>query len=235
VNKLEENKRIKAIILGYNRIVKGIDADARDPIVQRAYGGIVRAGKGGLVESIAKQLVEIAWLRLDRPIDQLRINPKPRAVELLLKRSYLKKVSDKIRNFIFKNIKQYKYLIKTDVHVYNGSNFVLAIECKAYAENAMIKRILVDFTFLKKTFPKLHCVLLQLESQLGGDYSKTNNGYGSPSTRTLLSYFDLDLHVQTLLQGERRIDQPIHGPGFFKPLIEERLYETVDLFEKLLK
>ncbi len=30
----------------------------------RAYGGIIRAGKGLLVESIAKSLVEIGWKEL---------------------------------------------------------------------------------------------------------------------------------------------------------------------------
>lgn len=59
---------------------------------------------------------------------------------------------------------------KTDVHLYIDGKFVMAIECKAYTENAMMKRILVDFTLLKEVYPNLDCVLLQLESQLGGDY-----------------------------------------------------------------
>jgi len=52
---------------------------------------------------------------------------------------------------------------------------IMGIECKAYTENAMLKRILVDFTLLKSIVPKANCVLLQLESQLTGDYSKPMN------------------------------------------------------------
>jgi hypothetical protein len=93
--------------------------------------------------------------------------------------------------------------------------FKLAVECKAYTENAMLKRILVDFTLLKQVYPNLKFILLQLESQLGGDYSSGKIiKYGSPSTHTLLSYFDIDLNIITLLEGERKVDQPIHSHNF---------------------
>lgn len=35
----------------------------------------------------------------------------------------------------------------------------------------MLKRILVDFTLFKQVHPNLKCVLIQVESQLCGDYS----------------------------------------------------------------
>jgi hypothetical protein len=60
--------------------------------------------------------------------------------------------------------------LKTDVHVQVDGKFKIAIECKAYTENAMLKRILVDFTLFKQVYPDLAFVLFQLESQLGGDY-----------------------------------------------------------------
>ena len=52
--------KLNTIIAAYDKLVKGIDDQAamsRD----RAYGGIIRAGKGKLVESIATHLVQIAW------------------------------------------------------------------------------------------------------------------------------------------------------------------------------
>lgn len=63
------------------------------------------------------------------------------------------------------------------------------------------------------------CYLFQLESQLGGDYyALTNPVYGSRSTRTIQSYFKCDLKIVTLLEGERKIEKPIHKLGHFKPL-----------------
>jgi len=53
-------KLVQEIISGYEHLVKGIDREAKI-IEGRAYGGIIRAGKGKLVESITKQIVLIAW------------------------------------------------------------------------------------------------------------------------------------------------------------------------------
>jgi hypothetical protein len=114
--------------------------------------------------------------------------------------------------------------------------FKISIECKAYTENAMLKRILVDCTLLKNVYPDVSFVLLHLESQLGGDYSFSITGkYGSPPTHTLLSYFDVDLNIITLLKGERKVDQPIHKPEYYKPLEVERLNEAVEIFKDLLQ
>lgn len=83
----------------------------------------------------------------------------------------------------------------------------------------------MDFTLLRQVYPDLLCVLMQLESQLGGDYGQPGKPvvYGSPSTHTLLSHFDVDLNIITLLEGERRVDQPIHVHDYFKPLRKENL------------
>jgi len=58
----------------------------------------------------------------------------------------------------------------------------------------MLKRILVDCMLIKRKYPDVRFALLQLESQLGGDYSQIFKDihYGSPSTHTLLSYFDIE-------------------------------------------
>ena len=100
-----------------------------------------------------------------------------------------------------------------------------------------MKRILVDFTLLKQVYTNLHCVLLQLESQLGGDYSDFGKKVtlGSYSTHTLLSYFDIDLNIITLLEGERKVDKPIHKPEFFKELGQESLLEAIEVLKNLLR
>jgi hypothetical protein len=52
-----------------------------------------------------------------------------------------------------------------------------------------MKNILVDFTLLKSMMPNIDCVLLQLESQLTGDYSSPKHKitYGSYSSHTIMS------------------------------------------------
>ena len=101
----------------------------------------------------------------------------------------------------------------------------------------MLKRILVDFTLLKTIYPKLNCCLFQLESQLTGDYSEISKSiiYGSHSTHTLLSYFDIDLNIFTLLEGERKVNEPIHKKDFFKPLEKVNLIKTIENFIEILK
>ncbi|MDH7489913.1 MAG: restriction endonuclease [Anaerolineae bacterium] len=221
----------------YNLLVRGIDesAHAEDEDGNRAYGGAVRAAKGALVESIAKHLVEIAWHELGG--DPQRLDFRRETVKVPLRPDYLKRVRPReVADYIRAHLEQYFFGLKTDIHVNIDGNLVMGIECKAYTENAMLKRVLVDFMLLKQVVPDLKCVLVQLESQLTGDYSQPLKPvrYGSPSTHTLLSYFDVELNIITLLEGERRVDQPIHKPAYFKELTEDALRKAVEALKEIL-
>lgn len=221
----------------YNLLVGGIDekAHAEDEEGNRAYGGAVRAAKGMLVESIAKNLVEIAWRELGG--DPKRLNFHHESIRIPLKPEYIKRVRpQEVAEYIKAHIEQYFYGYTADVHVNIDGQFVMGIECKAYTENAMFKRILVDFTLVKQILPRLKCVLMQLESQLTGDYSQPLKQvtFGSPSTHTLLSYFDVDLNIITLLEGERKVDKPIHKQKFFKEMTEPVLQKAVNTLKGLL-
>lgn len=102
----------------------------------------------------------------------------------------------------------------------------------------MIKRILTDYTLLKGAHPDLVCTLLQLESQLGGDYSSLSDKetMGSCSTHTLMSFFPkVDLHVVTLLEGERNIQKPVHKPEHFKKLKRKNLDRAITRYSDLLR
>ena len=231
----KQSKEVLSLINAYEFLVKGIDTKAKDNTDDRAYGGVIRAGKGLLVESMAKSLVEIAWKEMGGKPEKLSLEKQ--TVRIPIKPEYIDKIkSPEVREYIKKNISDFYYTLKTDGHVYIDGKFKVAIECKAYTENAMMKRILVDFTLFKQVYPDLSFVLLQLESQLGGDYS-INNGvkYGSPSTHTLLSYFDIDLNIITLLEGERKVDKPIHKPEYYKSLRAESLMTALEVFKKLLQ
>jgi len=95
-----------------------------------------------------------------------------------------------------------------------------------------ISRLII--TASKQRYPDINFVLIQLESQLGGDYSKLPaKPLGSPSTHTLLSYFDVDLKIITLLKEERDIKKPIHK--FFKPLTKKSLNAAIKTIAEVLK
>jgi hypothetical protein len=229
----KSSKGVPSLINAYEFLVKGIDSKAKDS-EDRAYGGIIRAGKGMLVESLGKSLVEIAWKELgNKP---KRLSTERQTVKIPLNKMYLNRIkSPEVKQYIKDNIKDFYYPLKTDIHVHIDGKLKIAMECKAYTENAMLKRILVDFTLFKQVYPDLSFVLLQLESQLGGDYSSTNNiKYGSPSTHTLLSYFDIDLNILTLLEGERKVDKPIHKPEYYKSLRTESILTALEVIKNLL-
>jgi len=238
LNKIMANKidkEIQGIINNYEAVIKTIDKKAKKD-KKRAYGGILRAAIGDLVQNgIAKKLILVAWILLEK--NPKRISFSSERIKIPIKKEYIEKIeSPVIKKFLLDNIDKCWYGQKTDLHVFIDGKFVMAIECKTYTENAMMKRILVDFTLLKEVYPNLDCVLFQLENQLGGDYSNLGDiTLGSFSTHTLLSFFNIDILIITLLQGERRVDQPIHIPEYYKPLPKESLYKAIQTFKELLE
>ena len=227
--------KITDIVKAYNLLVKNIDEDASSSSI-RAYGGVIRSGKGVLVEGMAKNLIEIAWKNIGGKSSRLSFERN--IISVPIQKKYIDTLKEiEVRNYIKSNLEKYVYKFKTDIHVNLDKKLVMGIECKAYTENAMIKRIMVDFTFFKKAHKNASTVLLQLESQLGGDYSDLSKKitYGSFPTHTILSYFDVDLNIITLLEGERRVDKPIHKKSFYKELKINSVERVVKLFKELLK
>ncbi len=227
-------KDIQSLINAYESLIKGVDVKAKK-LKGRAYGGVVRAEKGKFVEFLARRLVEMAWQDLKR--NPKRLSFEKEIVKVPINKKYIERIKNpEVKKFIKEHIKDFYYPLRTDIHVHIDGIFKIAIECKAYTENAMLKRILVDFTLLKQVFPNLVFVLFQLESQLGGDYSSVGSTkYGSPSTHTILSYFDIDLNIITLLEGERKVDEPIHKLEYYKPLKKENLLFALEIFKNLLE
>ena len=229
-----DDKEIQEIINAYDTLVKGIHKKATDN-QDRAYGGIIRAGKGKMLESIAKILVKLAWKELGKEENRLKIIGT--RILIPIQEDYIERLDDEeVKEHIKKNLKNYTYPYKPDVLVMIDDKPVLEIECKTYTENAMLKRILVDCTLCKEKYPDMIFILLQLESQLGGDYSELkDNPLGSTSSHTLLSHFDIDLNIITLLKGERKVDKPIHRKEFFKPLTKESLKISIEEIKEILR
>ncbi len=228
-------KLIEKFVGDVNAKIQGVDAVAQID-KDRAYGGIIRAAKGKLIEEFCKEVVKIAWNELGGKSKDLTFPSKK--VPVPLKMEYIEKIkSPEVKLWIKNNYNDFVFNAQVDVHVFLKDKFVLGIECKSYTENAMLKRILVDFTLLKTVYPELQCALLQLESQLTGDYSQIHNKiiFGSHSTHALMSYFDIDLNIMTLLEGERSVNKPVHKPKFFKPLKKEVAIDIVKRIQLLLK
>lgn len=179
-------------------------------------GGILRSLKGAFVETMAEEMVLLAWKNIGGQPSRIQINKTKHPI------------GDGKGNV---------YKLSQDKGAYIDNEFVLSIECKAYAEVAMYKRILVDAFLLKKYFPKLKFCLFQLESMLGGDYSTAvHHPNGSPSVKVLEHYFpNLDIKIITMLDGERNIKSEIHKKQFYKPLRRERLDYAIKYFEHVLK
>ncbi len=234
MNKIVQ-KKLNALIAAYNTVVKGID-DTAATSHDRAYGGIIRAGKGQLVENMAAELVRIAWEDiLKQSPYRLEINKKKMPIGI--NDNYINRISNPtVKEFVKKNKSKLVYKFGTDVQVFIDGKLVLPIECKAYAENAMLKRILFDASLMKEAVGTDKYYLVQLESQLGGDYSELNDTtFGSPATHALLSHVDVELEIITLLKGERKVDRPIHKAEFFKELKITALEKAVTIFAKDLE
>ncbi|MCY3544993.1 MAG: restriction endonuclease [Chloroflexi bacterium] len=224
------------LIRAYNLLVGGISDEAESDD-DRAYGGIIRAAKGKLVESMATHIIRLAWQESGGRPDRLSLQDR-RRYKVPIQRDYIKLLPSELRKHIKSNKDEYFFDAQVDVHVYLDKRFVMGVECKAYAENAMLKRILVDFRLLKSLHPDLICCLLQLENMLGGGYSQplASPQYGSPRSHVLMSHFpEVSLEVITLLEGHRQVKEPIHNPEYFKELRPEILDHAIGRFASLLE
>ena len=232
----ESGALLDECVSDYESFVGDIDAKARAQS-ERSYGGMVRMGKGRMVENVVRKLLRVAWLSLGRAPARLEFNLHSK-YEIWVRPEYVEKIADaNLRREMRTNIGRYKIRHGADIHVHIDKDFVLSVECKAFTENAMLKRILFDAFLLGTRFPGLRFALVQLESQLGGDYGSADPeaAFGSPQSHTLMSHMDsVNLHVITLLEGDRKVDEPIHKPEFYKPLSRGRLEKAAAMLANLL-
>lgn len=178
-------------------------------------GGRLRALKGKLVEILCENMLRQTW-------QDVGGNPE--------------RISIERRKYYFTDERGNRYGLSQDKQVYIDQQFRLSIECKAYAELAMYKRILVDSHILQSRFPDLKFCLFQLESMLGGDYSKSAaHPEGSPAVHVVNSFFTkVELEIITLLDGERKIKRPIHQKQFYKAMRAERVEFALNYFRGVL-
>lgn len=227
---MDLNTALGKIIQEYDTVINVMGSTSKDQVRDegRAWGGFLRATKGKLQEHITESIVKAAFLHVLK-IQESRLEINSRKIDVQIDEAYIRELRDaRVREYIQSHLKSYVYGLSVDKHIFVDGKFIAGIECKAYTENAMLKRILVDFMLLRKSNPDLRCFLFQLESQLGGDYSRLPAiAFGSHPTHTLMSYFrGVNLQIITLLEGERRVEEPIDRPDHFKPLKLEHLHRA---------
>lgn len=223
------------LITSYNMLVAGIDDEATEDQT-RKYGGVIRAAKGKLVEEMATHIIRLSWNEISYEPSRLTFGDV-KSIKVPIQMEYVESLPKELQQYINERLEEYFFRAKVDRHIFIDGEFVFGIECKSYTENAMIKRILVDFRLLKSQYPNIVCCLLQLESQLGGSYSDPLSlpQLGSASTHTLMSFFpEVDLDVITLLDGERKVHKPIHDRDHVKTLKHENLEHAINRFKELL-
>jgi hypothetical protein len=218
-------RALRQIVDDYERTLKDGTAKATASAERsgRRLGGVLRARKGGLQERITEALIRAALI--DRAgLDPAELRIDKARIDIPIRAGY-RPIDPHPK--LLTELRDHRHSIcfpaSVDRHIFIKDKLVCGIECKAYTENAMLKRILVDFQLLQNVHPKIVPMLFQLESMLGGDYHTCKwPCIGSHSTHTLLSHFPhVPLQIVTLLEGERRVDHPIDT--YFKPLKVEHL------------
>ena len=134
---------LEEIIESYNQTVKTIDHRASSQN-KRAYGGLLRAGKGGLLEYITHSLILIAWKGLGGHSRDIDITKNKIHIPINPDLKYINNLEQSVREHILRDIQNYSYGLSVDKHVNIKNRFVLAIECKAYTENAMFSNMFDD-------------------------------------------------------------------------------------------
>ena len=199
--------------------------------------GKTRGAKGRLVEKLLEAIVSLAWHEIGGEVN--RINIEKLRVTVPINANYVKNlIPESTRNYVVQNVDKYIFRLELDRVVEIDNRLVLAIECKAYTENTMLRRTLRDFELASIANPKLLFCLFQLENALGGDYGDPNKSeyLGSESTHTLMSHSPtVSLEIITLLDSNHHPTGLLHKPEHFKELPVENVTTCVSKFRTLLE
>ena len=200
-------------------------------------GGQIRGKKGKLTEDLLEAIVSLAWREIDGEVN--RFNIKKRRVPVPINENYVKNlIPESTRNYVEQNVDEYIFRLELDRVVEIENRLVLAIECKAFTENTMLRRTLRDFELALIANPGLRFCLFQLENALGGDYGDPNKSeyLGSRSTHTLMSHSPtIGLEIITLLDSGYVRAGRIHHPEYFKELPVKNVATCVSKFRALLE
>ena len=160
------------------------------------YGGYLRGHKGAFLESLTKNIVEIAF-KESGINGTLTIDSKKR------------KIYDDNNDF-------YKFSI--DVQVFVDDIPFFTIECKNYCDISMFKRVVYDSVVAQRFQNVPQTYLIQFEDSMNcsGNVPFLNN---SSTVNFCLNVMNNNnLKIITLLQGQRNSNRPINKKEFHKTL-----------------
>ena len=224
------NSKITEIIEFYNSSIEEL-LDEKNP-------GLIRSKKGFLVEELTRRIVKIAWVDyLLQDKNRLKQDKKKKAIRMFDVNNYYQRYNnDSSLDIIKSKRSSIKYDFGTDDHIFIDNNFVLAIECKAYTESAMLKRIIYDRKLLHEFSPNTKYILLQFESALGGDFELCSKSiFGSNQYHVFMSREETNIEVITLLEGRRSSERPIHRREHRKALKAEHVLYAIKVIAKTLE
>ena len=162
-------KKIKNLQIELNKIIQNAEAkvDTIKKKTSRASGGIKRMAKGDLVEEIYSRIIKFC---LNEKKSKLKLINKMGNLPKNVKKIPVLKVSKDYANL--KNLKFTKkelttgYEDKFDGFILNNQDIKIVLEYKAYSENTMLKRCLVDASIAQIFDKNIKYCLCLLQSHL---------------------------------------------------------------------
>ena len=205
-----ENK-IKNLQIELNQIILNAEkkVDVIKKTTSRASGGIKRMAKGDLVEEIYSRIIKFC---LNEKKSNLKLINKMGNLPKNVKKVPILKVSQNYINL--KNLKFTKkelatgYEDKFDGFILDNQDIKFVLEYKAYSENTMLKRCLVDAS-IAQTFDKniKYCLCL-LQSHLY--QNERLIGYNAHSLMDLFyQKFRVNVDILILVKEPRVINEDI--------------------------
>ena len=205
-----ENK-IKNLQIELNQII--LNAEKKVDIIKkktsRASGGIKRMAKGDLVEEIYSRIIKFC---LNEKKSNLKLINKMGNLPKNVKKVPILKVSQNYINL--KNLKFTKkelatgYEDKFDGFILDNQDIKFVLEYKAYSENTMLKRCLVDAS-IAQTFDKnINYCLCLLQSHLYQDERLI--GYNAHSLMDFFyQKFRVNVDILILVKEPRVVNEDI--------------------------
>jgi len=199
-------------------------------------GGMIRSGKETVVVELAKRIITEAVKETPGlTVSKLEFEERKKVDIPFSNCDYFNVVSETIGNNIIDNLEEHSITIEIDLAVFYAGTLVLAIELKAFTDLTMFRRLAFDFHTLKRVYPTVKYVLIQLENSLGGDYAQdVPEHLGSPGVHSVLAEVNLPMTIITLLNGKRSSQKAIHMPGCFKGLNKIKFRNAVNTISTLL-
>ena len=162
-------KKIKNLQIELNQIILNAEkkVDIKKKKTSRASGGIKRMAKGDLVEEIYSRIIKFC---LNEKKSNLKLINKMGNLPKNVKKVPILKVSQNYINL--KNLKFTKkelatgYEDKFDGFILDNQDIKLVLEYKAYSENTMLKRCLVDASIAQIFDKNINYCLCLLQSHL---------------------------------------------------------------------